>query len=88
MTEVATLGPFIDLILRGGAASAIAFLILGGIKEHYVWGSTHRRIIADKDAQITKLERERDRLIDLAFKGAGIAKDLAQGLADSGGPRT
>lgn len=57
MSELSTLT---DLIAKGGFPLIIAFLIYGGQKGWYVWGSTHRQTIADKDNQIAILVKDRD----------------------------
>lgn len=56
--------PFVILLL-------IAY---AGYKEAWLWGWVHRRIVADKDAQIAALSGEKEHLLDLLLQSVEAAE--------------
>ncbi len=49
---------------------ALVIALMGGALEWYVWGRTHRRIVADFERRLDELQREKD--VELRKKDAEI----------------
>ena len=86
LLQVAGEPAWIDIILRGSFAVALAYVLWGGHKGWWVYGKDHRAAM-DKEAQrYSDLERRHERLrhekdawMQTALKSAGVAFALTEG---------
>lgn len=48
-TALTELAQFSDLIAKGGLSLALAFVIVGGMRGWFVWGTQYQEMVADRD---------------------------------------
>jgi hypothetical protein len=76
-----TLESVLDLLNRGGVLVLLSLAMLGGWRGWWVFGPVHREIVRRLEAELERVQAERDRLFDLALNATKQAGRAVETLA-------
>jgi hypothetical protein len=76
-----TLEQLADTLNRGGVLVLLLLILVGGWRGWWVFGPVHREVVARLEAELARLQTERDRLFDLALNATKQAGRAVETLA-------